>query len=132
MSNIRDTEFERCYLLVKNCPPLTALADLISQYPKVLLYTLLNLSFFFFSAIHINRQSSTSSLPTLDKSWYGDIQPITQTIPQTPLAMPAPLAATLSHSSSGSSVLAAAASQAIAATQQVKLVLIRKMLEYFN
>jgi len=34
--------------------------------------------------------------------------------------MPAPLAATLSHSSSGSSVLAAAASQAIAATQQVK------------
>jgi hypothetical protein len=41
--------------------------------------------------------------------------------------MPAPLAATLSHSSSGSSVLAAAASQAIAATQQVKLVLIRKM-----
>lgn len=69
----------------------------------------------------MNRQSSTTSLPTtLDKSWYGDIQPTTQTIPSTPLAIPAPLAATLSHSSSGSSVLAAAASQAIAATQQVR------------
>jgi len=69
---------------------------------------------------HINRQSSTASLPALDKSWYGDIQPTTQAIPSTPLAIPAPLAATLSHSSSGSSVLAAAASQAIAATQQMQ------------
>lgn len=67
----------------------------------------------------MNRQSSTASLPALDKTWYGETPSASQTIPSTPLAVTAPISATLGHSSSGSSVIAAAASQAIAATQQV-------------
>lgn len=55
----------------------------------------------------------------MEKTWYGDTQAATQAIPSTPLAIPAPIASSLGHSSSGNSVIAAAASQAIAATQQV-------------
>ena len=69
----------------------------------------------------MNRQSSTSSLSGLDKTWYGDIQPTTShSVTTTPSVATAPLPSSLGHSSSsGSSVIAAAASQAIAATQQV-------------
>jgi hypothetical protein len=70
----------------------------------------------------MNRQSSTASLPALDKTWYGETPSASQTIPSTPLAVTAPISATLGHSSSGSSVIAAAASQAIAATQQVNTI----------
>lgn len=42
---------------------------------------------------------------------------MTQAIPSTPLAIPSPIATSLGHSSSGNSVVSAAASQAIAATQ---------------
>ena len=81
---------------------------------------------------HINRQSSTASLSAMDRSWYGDMNqqqaPITTAqaplIPVVPLTVPPQLAATLGHSSSGSSVIAAAASQAIAATQQVYFIFI--------
>lgn len=70
----------------------------------------------------MNRQSSTASLSGLERSWYGDVQSGSQTDRATvPLNVPAPLAA-LAHSTSGSSVIAAAASQAIAATQQVSCV----------
>ena len=69
----------------------------------------------------INRQSSTSSLSALDKTWYGEIQPTTShSVTSAPAVAAAPLPSSLGHSSSsGSSVIAAAASQAIAATQQV-------------
>ncbi len=81
---------------------------------------------------HINRQSSTASLSAMDRSWYGDMNqqqaPIAPAqaslLPAVPLTVPPQLAATLGHSSSGSSVIAAAASQAIAATQQVYFILI--------
>ena len=74
----------------------------------------------------MNRQSSTASLTGLDKTWYGDIQPTTShAVPSTPLLVSAPLPSTLGHSSSsGSSVIAAAASQAIVATQQVNLFIV--------
>lgn len=81
---------------------------------------------------HINRQSSTASLSAMDRSWYGDMNqqqaPIAPAqaslLPAVPLTVPPQLAATLGHSSSGSSVIAAAASQAIAATQQVYFIFI--------
>jgi len=70
----------------------------------------------------INRQSSTSSLSALDKTWYGEIQPTTShSVTSAPAVAAAPLPSSLGHSSSsGSSVIAAAASQAIAATQQMQ------------
>lgn len=75
-----------------------------------------------FRGTQINRQSSTASLPALEKTWYGDTQSSTQTIPTTQLAVPTPIATSLGHSSSGSSVIAAAASQVVAATQQVNII----------
>ncbi|EFX81509.1 inhibitor of growth protein 3-like [Daphnia pulex] len=71
-------------------------------------------------ATQMNRQSSTASLPAMEKTWYGETPSASQAIPTTPLAVAAPISATLGHSSSGSSVIAAAASQAIAATQQMQ------------
>lgn len=75
--------------------------------------------FQFTSCHRMNRQTSTASLPALEKSWYSEMPAPNPSIPPSALPVPAPLAATISHSTSGSSVLAAAASQAIAATQQV-------------
>ncbi len=76
----------------------------------------------------MNRQSSTASLPAMEKTWYGETPSASQAIPTTPLAVAAPISATLGHSSSGSSVIAAAASQAIAATQQVNAKQLLKLL----
>lgn len=67
----------------------------------------------------MNRQSSAASLPVQEKTWYGDTPAASQAIPSSSLGVTAPISATLGHSSSGSSVIAAAAAQAIAATQQV-------------
>ena len=68
----------------------------------------------------MSRQSSTASLSAMDTSttWYSGTQASSHIVPPSPLAPPAPLA--LGHGSgSGANVIAAAASQAIAATQQV-------------
>lgn len=77
----------------------------------------------------MSRQSSATNLPAMERSWYGDgQQPSAQPphVPPVPLAVPPQLAATLGHNSAGSSVIAAAASQAIAATQQVCRMIIQR------
>jgi hypothetical protein len=69
----------------------------------------------------MSRQSSTASLSAMDTSttWYSGTPASSHIVPPSPLAPPAPLASLGHGSGSGANVIAAAASQAIAATQQV-------------
>ncbi len=70
----------------------------------------------------MSRQGSAASLSAMDttSSWYSGTQPTTSHVTPVPPVTPAAPLASLGHgSSSGANIIAAAATQAIAATQQV-------------